>query len=383
MVGENSVIAPVVVMDEAEALALVGASATERFTVGGATVVIGPAGILIITDAADTPDKSGVWNAQEVRLLGPAPAPVMERLLGQTGTWSSRDTPLPIHLMVRVVEGLVYLGAGRVVQAETMRRPGCAADELIRCTMRLDPTLSKSLLERVRQPGPPVGLPGLEWLRHVNGDRATALEQFVTGWYPATAGTSDPACEGVPSAALPEGLKQLYRLAEHRPGVLGVQNYIVKDPGRATDSYGDMRVFGVENQGCFFWSLLWSLGEPEDDPTVWYREDDEPPIAELEPLSGFLIQFSLFEASMGADYKALSREISGEQVQQLTEGLRVVPLRPFWAGTSTRFYVGPGLVMHVSNGWEDNQFTAWAGATHRSALAPLSHMDIDWLRYDG
>ncbi|WP_431959113.1 hypothetical protein [Actinacidiphila sp. bgisy160] len=162
-----------------------------------------------------------------------------------------------------------------------------------------------------------------------------------------------------------------------------MQNYIVQDPGRETDICGDMRVFGVENQGCFYWSLLWSLGEPEGDPTVWYREDAEPPIAELEPLSGFLVQFSLFEASMGADYKALSREISGEQVQQLTEGLRLVPLRPFWPGTSTRFYVAPGLVMHVSNGWEDNQFTAWAGATHRSALAPLAHMDIDWLRYDG
>ncbi len=44
-------------------------------------------------------------------------------------------------------------------------------------------------LARVRPPHPPVQPPGLEWLRHVNGDRVTALEQFVTGWYPATAGT--------------------------------------------------------------------------------------------------------------------------------------------------------------------------------------------------
>ncbi|MEU1620076.1 hypothetical protein ABZ479_22585 [Streptomyces sp. NPDC005722] len=383
MVGQNSVLAPAVVMDEAGALALVGASATEHFTVGGATVAIGPAGTLIITEAADAPDRSGVWNAKEVRLLGPAPAPVMKRLLGQTDARSSGDTPLPIHLIARVGEGLLYLGTGQVGQAETVRRPGCAAHELVRCKLRPDPPLSKSLLERVRPPHPPAQLPALEWLRHVNDDRVTALEQFVAGWYPATVGTADPACVGMPSAALPDGLRQLYRLAEQRPGVLGVQNYIVQDPGRTTDICGDMRVFGVENQGGFCWSLLWSLDEPEDDPTVWYREDAEPPIAELEPLSGFLIQFSLFEASMSADYKALSREISGEQVQQLTEGLRQVPLRPFWPETSTRFYAAPGLVMHVSNGWEDNQFTAWAGATHRSALAPLAHIDIDWLRYDG
>lgn len=54
-----------------------------------------------------------------------------------------------------------------------------------------------------------------------------------------------------------------------------------------------MLVFGEENQGGFFWSLLWTLDGPETDPAVWFCEYDEPPIAEQEPLSGFLIQFSL------------------------------------------------------------------------------------------
>ncbi|GGN96231.1 hypothetical protein GCM10011579_097460 [Streptomyces albiflavescens] len=67
-----------------------------------------------------------------------------------------------------------------------------------------------------------------------------------------------------------------------------------------------MLIFGEEDQGGFFWSLLWTLDGLEADPTVWFLEYDEPPIAEQEPLSGFLIQFSLYEAAMGADYNSFS-----------------------------------------------------------------------------
>jgi hypothetical protein len=144
-----------------------------------------------------------------------------------------------------------------------------------------------------------------------------------------------------------------------------------------------MLVFGEENQGGFFWSLLWTLDGPEADPTVWFREYDEPPIAEQEPLSGFLIQFSLYEASMGADYVALSCQLTAQQVDRLTERLLPVPLRPFWPGAPTRFYVAPGLVLHVSDGGGDNGFSAWAGATHRSALAPLADAPIEWDQFDG
>jgi hypothetical protein len=63
---------------------------------------------------------------------------------------------------------------------------------------------------------------------------------------------------------------------------------------------------------------------------VWLREYDEPPIAEQEPLSGFLLQFSLYEASMGADHLAFRNRLTAQQVERLTEGLRPVPLRPFW-----------------------------------------------------
>ncbi|MFE5140675.1 hypothetical protein ACFRDV_23845 [Streptomyces fagopyri] len=156
-----------------------------------------------------------------------------------------------------------------------------------------------------------------------------------------------------------------------------MQNRILPVAKHQTDPKGEMLVFGEENQGGFFWSLLWTLDGPDADPIVWFRAYDEPPIAEQEPLSGFLIQFSLYEAAMGADYVALSRQLTGQQVDRLTERLPPVPLRPFWRGTSTRFYVAPGLVLHVSDGGGENGFSAWAGATHRGALAPLADIPIE------
>ncbi|MCX4738567.1 hypothetical protein OG412_07940 [Streptomyces antibioticus] len=165
--------------EEARAFALVGgAEEVEHFTFGGVTVVIGPTGTVIVTEAGDRGlDRSEVWNAEEVRLFGPAPSPVTERLAG--------DEDLPVHLLVRVEDGLLYLGAGSAVQATTAERPGRTEYELTRCAVRLEVPLSRSLLDRVRPPLPAANLPGLDWLGHVNGDRAVALEQFVTGWYPA------------------------------------------------------------------------------------------------------------------------------------------------------------------------------------------------------
>lgn len=374
-----------VLTDEAQAFALVGgAEDAERFTFGGATVVIGPVGTVIVTDAGDRgPDRSGVWNLEEVRLFGPAPAPVTERLTGRTWRWGADDEVLPVHLMVRVDDGLLYLGVSRTVSAATAQRPGCTDYELTRCVVRLEVPLSRFLLDRIRPPLPAVNLPGLEWLRHVNGDRAVALEQFVTGWYPTT-DTADTPSAGLPLAPIPSGLRQLYRLAVQRPAALGVQNSICPESALRTDDRGEMLVFGVENQGCFVWSLSWPLGGGETDPTVWFCDDSEGPIAEQEALSGFLLQFSLFEAAMGADYLALPRslELTAHQVGQLTERLEPVPLRPFWPWGLTRFYVAPGLVMHVCEAG-DNKFEAWAGATHRSALALLADATVEWSRFDG
>ena len=131
-----------------------------------------------------------------------------------------------------------------------------------------------------------------------------------------------------------------------------------------------MIIFGEENQGGFVWSLPRTLDGLRSDPTVWFQGYDEPLIAEQEPLSGFLLQFALFEAAMGADYLALPHEPTAQQVQRLTKKatLSPVPLRPFCPGTPPGFYVAPGLILHVSNPAGDDSFSVWVGATHRSAL---------------
>ncbi|WP_159045045.1 MULTISPECIES: hypothetical protein [unclassified Streptomyces] len=45
--------------------------------------------------------------------------------------------------------------------------------------------------------------------------------------------------------------------------------------------------------------------------------------------------------------------------------------------------MAPGLVLHVSDEGGDNGFSAWAGASHRSALAPLADVPVEWDRFDG
>jgi hypothetical protein len=87
---------------------------------------------------------------------------------------------------------------------------------------------------------------------------------------------------------------------------------------------------------------------------------------------------------MGADYLALPRslELTAKQVDQLTKQLDPGPLRPLWPWGPTRVYVAPGLIMHVCEAG-DNKFEAWAGATHRSALALLADATVEWSRFDG
>ncbi|MFE2263117.1 hypothetical protein [Streptomyces griseosporeus] len=150
-----------------------------------------------------------------------------------------------------------------------------------------------------------------------------------------------------------------------------------------TDPLGGRLVFGFENQGGFDWSLLLTPDHHEPDLTVWFRESGEAPVAEEEPLSGFLLQFALYEAAMSADYHALAGGVSSRQVEQLTTHLHHVPLRPFMPSSRTRFHVAPGIVLHVSDGWEAGEFDVWAGATHRSALQALLGADVDWVGFDG
>ncbi|MEU3600915.1 hypothetical protein ABZ714_19655 [Streptomyces sp. NPDC006798] len=371
MADRVSFAVPASVFERRRVPVLVGGPVTGSFEVGGARVVIGPAGTLVIVEAGDAPGRSGVWNAKEVRLIGPAADDVMDRLTGPFHGWN--ENQWPIHLAVRSDEEILYLGTAR------LGRAFLSQGVLTRCELRLDMPLATSALDRVRPRLPEAGLPGLEWLGHVGGDRATALELFITGWHPVGVRTSEPL--PVSTAALPVGLRRFHRLAEERPEVLGVQNGILPVPVSRPTSFGDMLVFGTENQGCFDWAVR--PGDGAEDPVVWFLDPDEEPVAEYEPLSGFLIQFTLFEASMGAEYSAEARSLTAGQTDRLVRPLSPVPLRPFWPWVPTRFFVAPGLVLHVGDGG-DGTFSVCAGATHRSALAPLGgHTGVDWAVFDG
>ncbi|MCX5526192.1 hypothetical protein OG342_25620 [Streptomyces bobili] len=382
MADHSSAIPLMSLLSDVQALALSGDATRDSYKFGSTTVVIGNAGTVVIVEAGDALDRSSVWNAEEVRLLGPAPTPVRGRLVDQPSEWGTTDARLPVHLMARLPQGLVYLGTGTVAQAGTELRPGHAEHVLTDCVFRLDTPLSMPDLDRVRPLLPPPDLPGLEWLSNVNGNRATALEQFITGWYPTMSEALEPPSVPALTLDLPEGLRHFYHLSRRHPNSLGVQNRIFSTPKLRTDPNG-MIIFGEENQGGFVWALPRTLDGLGSDPTVWFQGYGEPLIAEQEPLSGFLLQFALFEAAMGADYLALPHEPTAQQVQRLTEGLHPVPLRPFCPWYPTRFYVAPGLILHVSDPAGDDSFSVWAGATHRSALAPLADIVIEWNQFDG
>ncbi|MEU6106558.1 hypothetical protein [Streptomyces flaveolus] len=134
-------------VEEAEIEALAGdPSDMQRFAVGGATVVLGTSGSVVITAAGDALGDSGVWSAEEVRLVGEAPAPVTKRLLGDLEAWGADESSLPIHLAVRVAEGLLYLGTGRRMRAHIMQPPDGGGPALTSCGLRLDTRLSRPVL---------------------------------------------------------------------------------------------------------------------------------------------------------------------------------------------------------------------------------------------
>ncbi|WP_062430375.1 hypothetical protein [Herbidospora daliensis] len=348
------------IIDAVEAVGLAGVGA-EAFSAGGAEFVVGLDGTVIIVAAVDDPAVSGVWSSETFRLLGPIPRAVGRRWVG--------PDPQLIHLFVRVERGVLYLGDGHHGVS------GWTDSVLTDCDLRIDPPLSVEVLDRVRPPSTPAALPDLEWLEHVNGDRATALRLFVEGWHPAPGPAAEPV---VPSGPVPAALAEFYRLAEGRPQVLGVQNFICPASGLSTDGEG-LLLFGHENQGGF----EWFLDPAEDDPVVWTVEDPSERQAERERLSGFLIQFSLFEAVMSAPYKAWSDRVPEPMADELTRGLRRVPLKTWmWPLFQTSFYVAPGLVVAEGRN-EDEECYVLVGVVHRSLLRPLTDCGIQWQYFEG
>lgn len=102
-------------------------------------------------------------------------------------------------------------------------------------------------------------------------------------------------------------------------------------------------------------------------------------------MSGFLLQFALYEAMMNAPYKALRTDLAAEHVDRLTAALTPVPWEPWrWPNDSTHFYVSPGVIAETTdNPWHGNTTSVSVGAVHRSVLRPLGQLGIPWDNFDG
>ncbi|MFG2004869.1 hypothetical protein ACGFNU_37545 [Spirillospora sp. NPDC048911] len=132
-----------------------------------------------------------------------------------------------------------------------------------------------------------------------------------------------------------------YRLARHRPALLGVQNRL-RPPHAWREEHDGLIVFGDENQGGFTW--LFDPSRP--DPDVWIDQD-------------------------------------GYELRRETAALTPVPWEPWrWPNDSTRFYVTPGVIAKTTDQWHENT-SVWVGAVHRSVLRPLGRLGIPWTDFDG
>jgi hypothetical protein len=231
-------------------------------------------------------------------------------------------------------------------------------------------------------------LTSVDWIDHVDTDPIRALEILVLGWYPAEDTKLDQeALTDDELVGLPQALAAFHRLARLRPALHRFSNPVLLRPRHTSGPLGGRLVFAADNQGCRDWSIPWPPQRPADtDPHVWLTEDpwhDENPetILEAEPLSRFLLQFTLHEASGIAPFNAWTLVMPVERLEPLWDFLRPVPLSPFLPTYGAdRFYAAPGLLASVSA--DENQATIAFGALHRETLTPLRKHDIPWARFD-
>ncbi len=338
---------------------------------GDVSYVVGPSATLVVVRAGDRPDGSAVRNFDDLTLHEPFPEGVEARLV---------DSEPPKLGFVRLPEGFMPLG--RLRQAVSRHAPGALAEDspfpyrlpgrLTLCRLHLADRLPFHVLDRVR-PTPQYPLAGLDWLRTLPHDRVAAMREFVAGWY-ADLPRGDDAPADV-DRPLPGPLLAFYRAAAGRAEVYGLHNQLYT-ADELEDKDDGLVEFGAENQGVF--GML--LDPTEADPTVRYRglHADH----EREPLSAFLLQFLLGEASYSSPFGGFAT-VAGEQARRLVEPLHQVPLRPLrWPGDPTRHYVAPGLVVTTAAS-PDGSLEVYAGSRHRVALRPLRDPDFTWERFDG
>ncbi|WP_327236168.1 hypothetical protein OG349_21645 [Streptomyces sp. NBC_01317] len=356
-------------VDEGALLARLGPDAT-RFELTGASVVVGATEILIIADAGDDLASSGVWNESLFRLAGEVPEAAAQALSGFTDFWSFEEPQQrPIHVAVRVGTACLLLGGVRF---------GCGGPD--HYEFKFFEPLDREVLDAVRPPGPDPLLPAPVWVGLVTDRPQQALTLFVESWFPES-----PPRNAAPSAeAVPTALAAFYRLAEGRPKMLGTQNYMHRPQENGHDRDGEYIAFASENQGCWSWSCPRLPDTGDSDHSVLLTRNGLA-LPEQEPLSKFLLQFLLHEATFEGPYLAHASAPADELLPKLRSVLRDVPLRPFMTPVHPMsFLAGPGLVAVIAAApWNEGSATVGIGAVHRSALRPLGQLGIRWSRFDG
>lgn len=248
------------------------------------------------------------------------------------------------------------------------RLPG----ELTSCELRMADRLPFDVLDRVR-PALQPPLPSLDWLRFLPHDPVAALRDFVAGWYADITPRDD--APGDLDRRLPEPLLAFYRAAAGREEVYGLHNQIYTADELEDEDDGLVQ-FGAENQGVF----VMLLDPIEADPTVRYSGLHAE--QEREPLSAFLLQFLLCEASYSSPFYGFAT-VTAEQARQLVEPLHRVPLQPMrWPGDPTRHYVASGLAVTTAAA-DDGSVEVYAGTRHRSALRQLREPGFAWDEFSG
>ncbi|MFJ9694784.1 hypothetical protein [Kitasatospora sp. NPDC101183] len=352
---------------EAAALAAAGAGA-QRYDLGSALIAAGDDATVVLVEPGDRPGLDGVQDAGTVLLTG---APV-----DGLHTRFVHPAERPIHVYARLDGACLPLGAAIAARTES------AAPAISHVRLQFEQPLGRALLDLVRPVPAPGPTPAVDWVDEVEAQPLRALEAFALGWFPA----EQPPAEEPELGPVPPALAAFHRLARRRPALLRFGNPVLKRPRRASGPLGGRLVFAEWLGGGMDWSVPWPPeGPAKADPRVWHTEDPygEPESeVEAEPLSRFLLQFTLYEAVNSAPYQAWALSAPNERVAPLLRMLRPVPLGPYLpAYGAVRFHVAPGLIARVTG--DEQEAVVTFGALHRAVLTPLSAHGFEWHRFDG
>lgn len=361
---------PSLITEEA-ALSVAGAGLI-RYAMGPALIGAGADATVVIVESGDNPKVSGVQDSVWVLLRG-------DRIPELHSRFEFRGA-LPIHVFARLEEGYLRLGT-----AQCRAMPSAPAN-FNRAELRLSQPLTREMLDAVRPVPSPGPVPRVDWIDLVESDPIRALESFVLGWF-SEAEPADDETTANELDNLPEALAAFHRLARLRPAIHRFIDPVLKKPRHASGPLGDRLVFATWNGAGKDWSIPWPLKKPDEaDPRVWFTEDPDDPHPETtleeEPLSRFLLQFTLNGAMNVAPYGARTYCMPTARLDALWNMLRPVPLSPFMPTYMTeRFFAAPGLLAQVS-GDEDEAIVGFS-ALHRGTLTPLLEHGFRWCHFDG